>query len=299
MDVKVIVQQLHNLAADPKNRVTIVKDQGCLPGLSLFLANKDSAIVTLALKTLQLLAEEPKNQLIMYKDPGVVQGIQKVLKNPNCTPEERKVALATFKLIQPKGETQIKGNQATEPIRPTPSDPTQKANTNGESSSAAAAPTRTGAGRGAHSFFKVSSKRAKTVTFQVRGTSDPKQKQSVEDALVKVRGLVSFTFNLEQEYFVVRVAETLETRKLVDAILSTDLTPRLVVKNENGEEEIKDFEASKAEDDDGYLDEDHVETTHEKEFSSKTLARLEERKNNKQGGWFGGVGNYIAKSLYW
>ena len=37
MDAKVIVSKLRSLASDPENRETIVKDQGCLPGLILFL----------------------------------------------------------------------------------------------------------------------------------------------------------------------------------------------------------------------------------------------------------------------
>lgn len=47
---------------------------------------------------------------------------------------------------------------------------------------------------------------------------------------------------------------------------------------------------------DGYLDDD--DTPYEKELSGKALARVNDSKSGR-GGWFGTVGNYIAKSLYW
>eukprot|EP01134_Creolimax_fragrantissima_P006285 CFRG6285T1 len=299
MDVKVIVQQLHNLAVDPKNRVTIVKDQGCLPGLTLFLDNKDEKVVYLAVQTLKLLAEDPENQPIMYKDAGVVMGIKQVLENPATSADAKITAAATFRLIQPKGTHQTAKGNAIPPTTPS-ADSKPLSSNSGESTSKNQKKPTTASDAKPHSFFKVSSRKAKIITLHISGTNDDVVKKSVEDALVRVRGLISFTFHKDEERFIVRVVETLEISKLVTAVATTNLKAQLVTKNENGEEEVKNFEEDKeGQGNDGYLDEDHIDTTHEKEFSSKTLARLEDRKGNKQGGWFGGVGNYIAKNLYW
>lgn len=46
-----VVTQLLTLSQDPEYRPFIVRDQGCLPGLVMFLENNDSEVV---LKTLQV-----------------------------------------------------------------------------------------------------------------------------------------------------------------------------------------------------------------------------------------------------
>lgn len=49
MDALSVVSQLRDLASEPQNREVIVKDQGCLPGLVLFLdhQNHDVLLATL------------------------------------------------------------------------------------------------------------------------------------------------------------------------------------------------------------------------------------------------------------
>jgi armadillo repeat-containing protein 1 len=49
MDAKLIVSKLRALASDPENRETIVKDQGCLPGLILFLDHDDAEGIYLSI----------------------------------------------------------------------------------------------------------------------------------------------------------------------------------------------------------------------------------------------------------
>lgn len=45
MDAMSVVTQLRDLASEPQNRVAIAKDEGCLPGLVLFLDHKDPEVV--------------------------------------------------------------------------------------------------------------------------------------------------------------------------------------------------------------------------------------------------------------
>lgn len=48
-DALAVVNQLRDLAADPLNRRAIVEDQGCLPGLILFLDHHNPQVVYSAL----------------------------------------------------------------------------------------------------------------------------------------------------------------------------------------------------------------------------------------------------------
>lgn len=48
-DALAVVNQLRDLAADPLNRRAIVQDQGCLPGLILFLDHPNPPVVHSAL----------------------------------------------------------------------------------------------------------------------------------------------------------------------------------------------------------------------------------------------------------
>ena len=50
MDALQVVRQLRDLAADPQNRTTIVRDQGCLPGLVMFLDNRNPEVIATALE---------------------------------------------------------------------------------------------------------------------------------------------------------------------------------------------------------------------------------------------------------
>lgn len=49
LDALAVVNQLRDLAADPMNRRAIVQDQGCLPGLILFLDHTNPQVVYSAL----------------------------------------------------------------------------------------------------------------------------------------------------------------------------------------------------------------------------------------------------------
>lgn len=50
MDALSVVTQLRDLASEPQNREIIVKDQGCLPGLVLFLDHRNPDVLFAALQ---------------------------------------------------------------------------------------------------------------------------------------------------------------------------------------------------------------------------------------------------------
>lgn len=54
LDAATVATQLRDLAKVPQNRGPIVRDQGCLPGLVLFLGNPDQTVVDVAVEAMVL-----------------------------------------------------------------------------------------------------------------------------------------------------------------------------------------------------------------------------------------------------
>lgn len=57
MDALSVANQLRHLSSDPGNRETIVKDEGCLSGLILFLDHPNTEVVYLALQVIPAFAK--------------------------------------------------------------------------------------------------------------------------------------------------------------------------------------------------------------------------------------------------
>eukprot|EP00123_Amoebidium_parasiticum_P009946 comp19797_c1_seq1/m.23767 comp19797_c1_seq1/g.23767 ORF comp19797_c1_seq1/g.23767 comp19797_c1_seq1/m.23767 type:complete len:287 (-) comp19797_c1_seq1:139-999(-) len=281
--VKSIVQQLHDLSKEKANRVSIVKDNGCLPGLTLFLDNPDSEIVHLALETLLMLSEEAENQPIMYNDINFVKPIKHILENPKVPPKTKMTAVKLFRNIQPKPKVvQPPAPQAPATETPPPEPPR-------------AEPRKA---PGAAPFITVSSKTARNVRLKVAGVEEGTVRKQVQDSLLTVKGLVSFTFDIKQQYVDVRTLDSVQVSALTQAIGKAGLKAQQVIKGKDGEDVlVEDTEAAPKTDTDGYLDEEG--TTYEKTVSGKTLTKVNDARNQKSGGWFSGVSSYLSKNLYW
>ncbi|GLD54778.1 armadillo repeat-containing protein 1 [Lates japonicus] len=72
VDALTVVNQLRDLAADPLNRRAIVEDQGCLPGLILFLDHPNPQVVYSALLAVRYLAECRANREKMKGELGMM-----------------------------------------------------------------------------------------------------------------------------------------------------------------------------------------------------------------------------------
>ncbi|CDQ98196.1 unnamed protein product [Oncorhynchus mykiss] len=72
MDALSVVTQLRDLASEPQNREAIVQDQGCLPGLVLFLDHQDPQVLFATLQTMRYLAEWPLNVTTMKNELGMM-----------------------------------------------------------------------------------------------------------------------------------------------------------------------------------------------------------------------------------
>uniref|UniRef100_A0A4W5L0V8 Armadillo repeat-containing protein 1 n=1 Tax=Hucho hucho TaxID=62062 RepID=A0A4W5L0V8_9TELE len=72
MDALSVVTQLRDLASEPQNREAIVQDQGCLPGLVLFLDHQDQQVLFATLQTMRYLAECSLNITTMKNELGMM-----------------------------------------------------------------------------------------------------------------------------------------------------------------------------------------------------------------------------------
>ncbi|XP_036419787.1 armadillo repeat-containing protein 1-like isoform X2 [Colossoma macropomum] len=221
MDALSVVSQLRDLASEPQNREAIVQDQGCLPGLVLFLDHKDPQVVFTSLQTLRYLAESTQNINTMKNELGMMVTLEALKENSGL---------------------------------------------NGD----------------------------------ITDLAKEDQRGVCEEALLKVKGVISFTFQMALKRCTVRVRADLPTESLASAIAATKvLSVQQVVKNESGEEVLiplgttgmKVEENSHLPD---YLPEDESPEKETDRAVSRTTA-----KQDSSGSWLNTAASFLTKTFYW
>jgi len=91
-----VVSQLLQLSRDPENRPFIVNNDGCLPGLVMFLENEDADVVRSAVETIHNLSLYEPNREILTKTPGLIAGLNKL------KPEEVPLLSSTLSALEPR-----------------------------------------------------------------------------------------------------------------------------------------------------------------------------------------------------
>ncbi|XP_054047301.1 armadillo repeat-containing protein 1 isoform X3 [Rissa tridactyla] len=99
-DALSVVNQLRDLAADPLNRRAIVQDQGCLPGLILFLDHPSPPVVHSALLALRYLAECRANREKMKSELGMMLSLQNVIQKTTTPGETKLLASEVYDILQ-------------------------------------------------------------------------------------------------------------------------------------------------------------------------------------------------------
>ncbi|XP_033645323.1 armadillo repeat-containing protein 1-like [Asterias rubens] len=278
MDVCAVVKQLRELASDPKNREAIVKDQGCLPGLVLFLDNEDSNVVTTALETLQFLAECPSNRPVMKKELGMLISLQDILDKSKYSIRAQNLAKDIHsRLTAPPSPSPLKQTQNTTQHKPH------------------------GKVKGNKFFLGSNNKRGKVVTLQLSGLNDQTHRDACEEELLKVKGVVSFTFDLFHKRCILRTKADLKPEILVAAVANTQtVSAEQVIRNEYGEEVFLSFGANPATANKennslpDYLPED--------DSPIKGLDKALSRKgqgDQQQTSWLSTAASFISTSFYW
>ncbi|XP_048083814.1 armadillo repeat-containing protein 1-like isoform X1 [Alosa alosa] len=284
-DALAVAQQLRELAADPLNRRAIVEDRGCLPGLILLLDNSNPQVVYTALQALRFLAECRSNREKMRTELGMMLSLQNVTHKVG-SPGETCVCVCTCRVGSP-GETCVLAAEVLERLRAVCE----------EEEEGAELPYSC---RRPRFFLGNANKRAKTLTLHIHGLDDTSRRSVCEEALLKVRGVISFTFQMELKRCIIRIRSDLTAETLGAAISSTGvLTAQQVVKREDGSEVLIPCVADECvcavqgvclpE----YLPED--------ESPAVEAARAVSGKptNQEAAGWVNTATNFLSRSFYW
>lgn len=269
MDALSVVTQLRDLASEPQNREIIVKDQGCLPGLVLFLDHQSQDVLFATLQALRYLAELPPNIPIMKNELGMMVSLENLIR--------KGLSVDITALAQEVSDI------LNAPANPVLRSPERRKKTKSQF------------------FLNSSNKKAKSVTLHIQGLDSRDQRGLCEDALLKVKGVISFTFQMSSKRCTVRIRSDLPTESLASAIAATKvLSAQQVVKNEAGEEVFMPLNATGAEVQHNsaipnYLpEEDEVPEQDMDKAVSRTTA-----KEDASGSWLSTAASFLSKSFYW
>ncbi|XP_028832693.1 armadillo repeat-containing protein 1-like isoform X2 [Denticeps clupeoides] len=271
-DALAVVTHLRDLAADPLNRRAIVQDQGCLPGLILFLDHPSPQVVYSALLALRYLAECRANREKMKSELGMMLSLQNVIQKTTTPVETKQLASEVHEILQMcVSEEEERGEEAAASVR-----------------------------RKTRFFVGNTNKRAKTVILHIDGLDDSNLRSLCEEALLKVRGVISFTFQMAVKRCIVRIRSDLTAETLANAIATTKvLRAQQVVKAEDGSEVLIPFDSE-----DGvpvdqkvslpdYLPEDESPSV-EADRAVSHVGTSEDR-----AGWLNTATNFLSRSFYW
>ncbi|XP_041849083.1 armadillo repeat-containing protein 1-like [Melanotaenia boesemani] len=270
-DALAVVNQLRDLAADPMNRRAIVQDQGCLPGLILFLDHSNPQVVYSALLAIRYLAECRPNREKLREELGMMLSLQNVVQKSTTPGETKLLASEIYELLQ-----------AASGADPEPAEEAVSGR------------------RKAHFFLGSSNKRAKTVILYIDGLDDPNRRSLCEEALLKIRGVISFTFQMAVKRCIVRIRSDLQAEVLGSAIAATQvMKAQQVVRAENGDEVLIPF----AEDGSVVVEQnvDLPDYLPEDESPSEEPDKAVSRVGSSQdgAGWLGAAANFLSRSFYW
>uniref|UniRef100_A0AAY4AZE9 Armadillo repeat-containing protein 1 n=1 Tax=Denticeps clupeoides TaxID=299321 RepID=A0AAY4AZE9_9TELE len=263
MDALSVVTQLRDLASEPQNREAIVQDQGCLPGLVLFLDHKDPQVQF----TLRYLAESATNVDRMKGELGMMVSLENLMENGVLT----MLADEVYGVLSGPGNRGGCRTPAQQPRR----NKTQF-------------------------FINSSNKKAKSVTLYIQGLDGLVRRCMCEEALLKVRGVISFTFQMALKRCTVRVRSDLPTENLATAIAATKiLTAQQVVKNDTGDEVLIPLSSSETAIQENshvpdYLPEDESPQSDLDRAVSRTAA-----KDSASGSWLNAAAGFLTKTFYW
>nr|XP_029512366.1 armadillo repeat-containing protein 1-like [Oncorhynchus nerka]XP_029512367.1 armadillo repeat-containing protein 1-like [Oncorhynchus nerka] len=271
MDALSVVTQLRDLASEPQNREAIVQDQGCLPGLVLFLDHQDPQVLFATLQTMRYLAEWPLNITTMKNELGMMVSLVTLMERSGLCDDINTLSREVYGIL-------------SAPPTPAPPSPEKERR------------------RNKPQFFLNSSKgKNKSVTLHIQGLDSTAQRGVCEEALLKVKGVISFTFQMASKRCTVRIRSDLPTESLASAIAATKvLSAQQVVRNEVGDEvllplsvcvgNVREENVSIPD----YLPEDESPESEMDRAVSRTAA-----KDNTSGSWLGSAATFLTRSFYW
>ncbi|KAK2859460.1 hypothetical protein Q5P01_004080 [Channa striata] len=282
MDALTVVNQLRDLAADPLNRRAIVEDQGCLPGLILFLDHPNPQVVYSALLAVRYLAECRANREKMKAELGMMLSLQNVMQ---------KIYGALTKLLA--SEIYFCSTSGSSCLFL----PGFHDWTGLETEINLTCPKISFWGITAVIFTVHHSSVYMTLDWGLEGHT---RRSLCEEALLKIRGVISFTFQMAVKRCVVRIRSDLKAEALGTAINSTKvMKAQQVLKTEDGGELMVPFQEDSAvlveenTDIPDYLPEEESPSQEQ----DKAVTRVGSITDGM--GWLSTAANFLSRSFYW
>ncbi|XP_071965238.1 armadillo repeat-containing protein 1-like isoform X2 [Antedon mediterranea] len=281
MDVLTVVKQLKTLASDQRNRETIVKDQGCLPGLVLFLDNSDINVVITALETLILLAHCSSNRPIIRCELGMLDSLDAIINKHGYSTKAKELARKLQSTIM---------TQLGSPLR-------EKQNITEKKSTAKTKHSRYGG-----KAFIAGNKKFKAIILQINGLDNQACRKICEDELLLIKGVISFTFDMQHKRCTLRTKKDLQPAVIVAAIAKTKIMrAEQIIKNEHGEEVTLTFGANPA-----TMNKENVhlpaylpEEDSPLRGLDKAVTRIDKQGDGDGRGWLSSAASFISTNFYW
>jgi len=290
MSELIIVKKLRDLAKPVENREKIVKDQGCLPGLVLLLDNANQDVVDCAIEALEFLAQCTPNRIIMWHELGLVISLNCVIDAIATSTATRDRTRRIIAMVKPPPTKVTYATPISKPAsvrRPL-------------TSNQQAFPTRT-----PHSFFKQNSNaHARNITLQLTGLRDLHARKVVEDTLLGVNGIISFTIDMAKTRVSIRAMGSVQVEAICTAIKNTKiLDASQVVKGDQGTEVMLSFGSTPAGVKESkhmpkYLDDEQEEENLDPKAAAKTIS-LTDGVTTGVTGWISTAATWATQSLYW
>ncbi|XP_059151844.1 armadillo repeat-containing protein 1-like isoform X2 [Physella acuta] len=272
------VAAMKTMALDPRRRTLLAKDATCIGGLVIVLSNMNQSIVEEALQTLLLLSECQEACTILKNHVGMLDQLNVVIDS--CEKNSRVYHLAQLLLE--------KFNEIS--LQKTKSKPLADSTNNARSSSNEKNTSLNGHNK------------AKSIILQIKGLHDKSDRDVCARLLLKVRGVISITFDLSKKRCILRTKADIKPEMLASIIAkSMTMTAQQVVRNDKGEESLVSFNTSthqavpEQEDLPDYLSDDSDTTI----IDDKAVKKPTEEDKKKSAGWFSKAANFLSSSFYW
>ncbi|PVD23408.1 hypothetical protein C0Q70_16677 [Pomacea canaliculata] len=254
-------------------------------GLVLVLSNPDLSVVTLALETLLLIAEDEASRPEMKSYIGMQEQLEALLKRCDCDNNIKILAERLLLLLtgmHTVTQTHLKDTSNIPTSRkPSCQKTVQELN-----------------GRG-----------NKSVALQLHGVFDQADRDLCMRLLLKVKGVISITFDMTKKRCLLRVKFDVKPESLVRAIAkSMTMSARQIIKNENGDETLVSFNVSEHQGTECVRHEKENEDLLPPYLSEDEKNDAEEDANAVSRGlttdstaskWFSAAASFLTNSFFW
>uniref|UniRef100_A0A8C4NBA6 Uncharacterized protein n=1 Tax=Eptatretus burgeri TaxID=7764 RepID=A0A8C4NBA6_EPTBU len=232
-DPLAVVHRLLELASQPENRPAMAREPGCAAGLALLARHGERRVSNTALRALCFLAESPGSLELLREEQALLPALLSIRDGGDAPTEASSVAADIIDFLDGWGLGRAASSRILEEC--------PLSTLEGLAVSVDRAEGRVARHR-ARCFLGRANRRAKTITLQIDGLDDLERRTMCEEALLGVRGVISFTFQMVTQRCVLRTRADLPTEKLGLAIAATRvMSAQKVIRNEQGEEVRYEF----------------------------------------------------------